>query len=456
VYRPSASCVPLLLVVTGVFLRVGFLSTDSLWLDEAFSVHLVTQSTVEQLFRGADSLHPPLYYLALKGAVLSFGTGEVAVRALSAGASILNLWLVYVLARRLEVSRWTAVTSVVLLALSPIDIWYAREARMYAMATTATLAVAIALTIEGIVGTCLLAAALTFAVYVDFTTIPAVLVLGVLWWIRGWYASNTSSDALRLTAALILAVCAAYPLWQQVADVVAGLERITLFARVRDLFGISSLGSGTVLGAAVLGLAALAAAVIGIWRALLGNQSMADGWPVFAGVAFAVMNAALVVPRAFSAKQVLVSAWPAVVIVAAWSLTDDRFSQRRGFVRLRSPRTAIVAASLAASIGSLFLHRADWRGVVTYLDAHAAPDARVVLDPEWNRYPYDYYRPRTPPTTGINDGRAWPKGDFWLVAERYGQRPPTSPSEAWFERHGQLVGTTRFSRLDLRHYRVVD
>jgi hypothetical protein len=90
--------------------------------------------------------------------------------------------------------------------------------------------------------------------------------------------------------------------------------------------------------------------------------------------------------------------------------------------------------------------------VVAYLDQHASETAVVVVDPAWDRIPYEYYSPRRgvadPPPEEL--ARA---SDIWLIAERYGGAPPTSPTEAWLDARARLVETVKFSRLEARRYR---
>ena len=79
----------------------------------------------------------------------------------SALASLLSVALVFVLARTLGLSLRAATAAAILLALAPLDIWYAREARMYALVAMAALVFAIGVTWDSWFGVPLAAAALT-------------------------------------------------------------------------------------------------------------------------------------------------------------------------------------------------------------------------------------------------------------------------------------------------------
>lgn len=127
---PEIVIVGVIAVVAGAVLR--FSTTSSLWLDEALSVN-ISQLPPDELVRWLrHDGHPPLYYLLLHGWSGLFGTGDVAVRALSGVFGLLTLPLAWVAGRRRggPVLAWVTVTFV---ALSPFAIRYSDEARMYSM-----------------------------------------------------------------------------------------------------------------------------------------------------------------------------------------------------------------------------------------------------------------------------------------------------------------------------------
>src|SRR5207342_2884801 len=79
---------------------------------------------------------PPLYYLLLHVWIRIFGSGDVAVRALSGVLGVIMLPLAYLAGRRLgggdpDRSRWTGWTMLLVVAASPYAIRYSTETRMY-------------------------------------------------------------------------------------------------------------------------------------------------------------------------------------------------------------------------------------------------------------------------------------------------------------------------------------
>jgi uncharacterized membrane protein len=117
------------LTALGATLRVFHLGTQSLWLDELFSVFLARRDWQAIVEGTAQDTMPPLYYLFLHLA-LQFGTDEVAARAVSCWFGIATIPLFYLLARALFGTRPAFIASG-LLTLNPFHTFFAQEARMY-------------------------------------------------------------------------------------------------------------------------------------------------------------------------------------------------------------------------------------------------------------------------------------------------------------------------------------
>jgi len=124
----------ILIVLGGSLLRFAGLGNESIWLDEATSILIARMGLRSVVAWTAADIHPPLYYFALHF-WLGFGESEFAVRALSAMFGVWTIVIVYALARELFDSD-VGLLSALLLALSPMHIWYSQEARMYPMVTT--------------------------------------------------------------------------------------------------------------------------------------------------------------------------------------------------------------------------------------------------------------------------------------------------------------------------------
>ena len=117
-------------VAVGIALR--FLTSSHLWLDEALTVNIsrLPLSKIPHALRHDGS--PPLYYFLLHGWMTVFGSGDVAVRALSATFAVATLPLIWLAGLRIG-GRKAGVAALVLLASSPFASRFATEARMYSL-----------------------------------------------------------------------------------------------------------------------------------------------------------------------------------------------------------------------------------------------------------------------------------------------------------------------------------
>lgn len=191
-------------LVVSLAVVARFVTRSPLWLDEALSVNIATLPIPDLLDALRSDGHPPLYYVLLHAWMELFGSGDVAVRALSGLASVLTLPLAWAAGRR---RRGTAGGLAVLLltAMAPYSLRYATEARMYALVMALVFAgwlLADDLRTRGDRGRWAALAAVTgAALLTHYWTIylcaAAVLVLAWRWWRRG-----ARHEAVRIGSAL--------------------------------------------------------------------------------------------------------------------------------------------------------------------------------------------------------------------------------------------------------------
>src|SRR5918911_4357279 len=178
-----------LLLVAGIALRLTGMTRQSLWLDEAFSLYVAAHrfAQITAFVAGSDA-HPPLYYLLLHVWLL-FGPSVLALRLLSALASIGSLVAMFFLSCRLA-QRRVALLATALMACSAFQVWYAQEVRMYALVTLAVLIAVYALVRawqQGGVGAWVVfTAALLAALYLDYSAFYVYSAL-VIWFIVIWF-----------------------------------------------------------------------------------------------------------------------------------------------------------------------------------------------------------------------------------------------------------------------------
>ena len=113
-------------------LRLYRLGAASLWYDETVSVILAQKDWLALTHHTAGDIHPPLYYYLLHLWGRLAGWSEFAVAFLSLFFGVLLIALVYRVAREwfnARVARFAAL----LVALSPYNLWYSQEVRMYTL-----------------------------------------------------------------------------------------------------------------------------------------------------------------------------------------------------------------------------------------------------------------------------------------------------------------------------------
>ncbi len=134
-----------LILVTALVCRAPFLASREVWFDEAFSWRLASLPAGQIPAVAASDHHPPLYFLLLCGWLRIFGDSPAALRAPSLLAGLATIMGIYLFVREVAdgprgrspqavgQTRLVALITAALVALSPFQIHYSLEARMYAL-----------------------------------------------------------------------------------------------------------------------------------------------------------------------------------------------------------------------------------------------------------------------------------------------------------------------------------
>lgn len=126
-----------LILVTAFFGRLVSIN-QSLWLDESIGAIVAKTFTFRDIllkFPLTDN-HPPLYYLILRAWSLVFGYSELSLRLPSVIFGVATIFFVYKIAK--EFTKGSPIIPAILLATSPLHIYYSQEARMYSLAAFLT------------------------------------------------------------------------------------------------------------------------------------------------------------------------------------------------------------------------------------------------------------------------------------------------------------------------------
>lgn len=124
------TCNGILLVAFALTL-VG-LTSESLWGDEVWSLWAVRDGWMELGRRVAGDVHPPLYFLLLRGWTIVAGESSYAVRFLSACIGLVGLAITYTVGKRLF-DHWTSLIAMLWLGSNGLWLYYGREVRMYSL-----------------------------------------------------------------------------------------------------------------------------------------------------------------------------------------------------------------------------------------------------------------------------------------------------------------------------------
>lgn len=489
-FDPAQSGWPAML--TGILLlayalRVAGLLSESLWIDEGYSWALANSRLADVVRGTAADQHPPFYYLVL-WIWLSLGRTLFSLRYLSALIGTLGVVAGAWVGRELLGKRVGLVTGL-LLACSPMHIWYSQEARMYillALLVTFSAGFCWRL-VRGERGWLPYLICTVLALYTHYFALFVVLAENVF--MLAWLGLSGRQDNrmpprqrllykwLGVQAALVLV----FSLWLPVAVYQARFHQMSWVAPP-SLFKLAGTALAMVLGDAGLGplgaaaLAALGAAIVwSAWR-----EQRAGRWEVIEGYAFAlnwlavpfatVALLSLIVPL-FQVKQMLMLLPPLLILSAA------------ALIRLPRPAQVVLTAVLAwlvvRSLGTMYQTETKdgWREAAAYLQSHYRPGDVIYLNPAAGALVLDAYLAGTlpregyPPEYDVRTGGwegepvtaavaeremtalAADYGRVWLVEFVPEFWDAQGYLRAWLEENGSSVSEQRFSEIEVRLYR---
>jgi len=458
-------------IVLAIAAEARFLGlTDrSLWFDEAHSVY-VTQSPFLQLLGlvAHTDTHPPLYYVLLKAWMVFFGSGEMAVRGLSAVCGFLMIPLLYGFVRRMT-DRDVALAAAVLLAGSAFAARAAQEARMYpllgllALGSWAALRVALE---QPRARTWIVYAATTalmlYTHYFGFLVFGSqtLFLIPRLWRDRRTLVAAAVAQAgalllfLPWTPAFIIQVGSGrgWPTFRPPVGATAATDLFGLYSFGGELFGaagyfhVSSLSPWMVL---LLSAPFLVLAGAGFY-ALRGERAwcLACYLAVPVGAAIIVSQRTnIFYPRYFS---FLAPAW-AVLMGAGVDATARSLLRLPRLRPLGRPAIAIglVVALLAANapvINGYSYEGEDtynWRAAAELVAAEAGPDDYLLFVPGFGEKAFEYYYKGTQERFQL-----WPVEIYQMVRIR--KPPDPTVGKAWVRRLAEthprvwIVGTVPF------------
>lgn len=125
-----------LILVAGFLLRLYKLSSQSIWLDEAYSIYHSRQNFIHVI--SFKDLSPPLYYVLLHFWIKLTGTSAFSVRLLSVFFGTATVFIIYLLSAHIF-NKKVGMYAALLVSFSPLHIYFSQEARTYSLFFALTL-----------------------------------------------------------------------------------------------------------------------------------------------------------------------------------------------------------------------------------------------------------------------------------------------------------------------------
>jgi len=410
----------LVILLLATVLRLYQLDGQSLWADEGNSAALALRSLDRIAHDAGQDIHPPLYYWLLHFWVYACGRSETGLRSLSALLGVALVALTYLWGKHLF-GRSVGLAAAFAAAISPFQVYYSQEARMYIL--LALLGAALVYTLlrylesaqTAWLGGFILSAGAGLYVHYSFPIVWGMASAAWLTWIistraRGRLLQRTG---IWLTVQLVIVGC--YAPWLPIA-----YRQLRTWPAISQAYGLRfylhrafrlwSLGEtapgGTGSFCLLWGITVLW--LLGAWPArqesdqfalpLWLRQGLVLGYcllPVLFQWGMSLLR------PAYRPKFLLVAA-PAFAVFLGQGIVNGLHTR---WWALRNTWTvASLFLVLAASSNSLAHYyfdpayaRDDYRGTAAYITAVEHPDDAILLDApgQWEVFTY-YYKGRLP------------------------------------------------------------
>ncbi|MEO6468461.1 MAG: glycosyltransferase family 39 protein [Acidimicrobiia bacterium] len=397
---PAGLLVPAALVAVLVVAFVfRFLTTSDLWLDEALTVNIAKLPLSELQHALRQDGAPPLYYVMLHGWIQVFGSGDVAVRAMSGVLGLVMIGLSYVAGLRFGADdrerKWSAWAAVLVVASSPYAIRYSTEARMYMLAMVLVLFGYLAVqrmieqgaSIGRFVAVALTTAAL---LYTQYWSLFLLAVVGVVMVLRAWRAPELERRPPRMVLLAMVAGGLLFLPWisnflYQLAHTGTPWDTPATPPTAAALGIIDFVGGKTVEGwsiipvAFVLALLALAGRAAGRYEILVDLRTVPGvRWEWFVGAATLMLGlvASYLGGTGFQARYAAVMYPLFALAVAAGILVISDHRIRVGVLAF------IVAVGFVGGVRNAHTNRTQSSQAIGIVNAEAKPGDVVVFCPD--------------------------------------------------------------------------
>ena len=447
-----------LVVSLAAISRFHELGRDSLWNNEILSFERATQESIADSFELIrEGTHPPLYPLGVLRPWLRLGDDEFFQRAPSAVFGVLTVLAAFALGAACF-GRKAGMVGALLLAISPLHVYYSREGRMYALlALLTTLWVTFlsralqTSTVRYWLAYSLCAAGSIYShYYAGLALVSAALASGVMVMkgltnatLKHWFLAN-------LTIA-ILFIPWLPTFWHQLNnDPVSHLSQLsatqllnlpiqfyTVFENTH--FGVKALLAMTIAGLGVLGW-------LGHRRASAPRTSQRRDFALLLAVTLGTVVLAELISmiRPIVYIRYFVGIIPSVCVLLALGLVYARPK----WIGAVLYGTLVVCSLYFASIVVTTEWRPDFRSPLVFVERHARPGDQLMLfapeDDPFRLAPFEHYRPSGVTVTRHYGLNVESIGDVLNNSEQMG-------GGAWVFQYGQVLPVTAPDGFQLEH-----
>ncbi|HEX7587613.1 MAG TPA: glycosyltransferase family 39 protein, partial [Anaerolineae bacterium] len=434
----------MLIVLLAFGLRVYRLGAQAIWWDESLSLYRATRDLSTILANTiliqnvvTHDLQPPLYFVLLHFFVSVSGVSEFALRFLSVMANVATVPVLFALARR-WFSPSVGILAAFLGALSPFYVWYAQEARPYALVLfLALLAIyAVARAFKGHEGrpvdlgwlavyACASIASLYTNYYALFLIPFHVVLIALTVWRTARMRPFILLPALPLASAIFLLPLASAGATENAAG---GPVYVPFGVILRDLLNSFSVGITIDLAQIFwIDLALLALCLIG----LIAFRRASVFLFAFLAIPLLGLAVACLVRPLYQHSRYLIALSPAFYLGVAAGIVA--LAQR--WRVMAAPALGVFLIGAVLSLNNLYFEpsygKDDHRAWADYLRGRARPGDFLILDSPHTEALYRYYANDTVPMTTLPILRAdhvdSPEQDLAAVHDAYAHN-----ARVWF------------------------
>lgn len=423
------------IVAIAAFLRFDRLGAPSYWLDEILHQQLTAKFAAQPWWRWIATVHEEhgsLYYLT-QVATWLFGTGEAAGRSAAALFGVATIPLVWLASRETR-------PAAILLAVSPLHVYFSREARGYALLMFLTAAL-IVLLLRGrsLIAVCVVLAAVLSTAAVAAPVVASAMVVAFVcalvarerWYWRAGFACAATLVLFRL-------IYAAKPVEDPGWPGFPGLHA-DFFLQLARMFTVSALAEDR------------------------------KGWIAVVVILLAVVGAIAIARRSRTQAIVLIgmTILPLGAAITSLKVFDHFFAGRYitpaliGFVLLTGAGiSAIARHEIAAALVAIALvtqmwaaarteplQKLDWRTIAASIWKNAKPGELVIAAEPWSEVSLRWYLELLPPrrlklvhifAPDVADVQRQIRPGVWLVTAGFTSNPGT---RQWMCRYPLLLAS---------------